>query len=155
MLKNVTPLLSPDLLKVLAEMGCGDELVIADGNFPAAAVARRLIRADAATVNALLDAVLSVIPLDAKVEMPLALLSSGAAIGADTNGKPAEPPAWERLRYLVERHEGERMFQILERDVFIERSKRAYAIVATGDREVCSVILRKGLIVLDGREYRL
>ncbi|MDR3345079.1 MAG: fucose isomerase [Oscillospiraceae bacterium] len=148
MLKNVPPLLSPDLLKALSEMGCGDEIVLADGNFPSAAVARRLIRADAATINALLDAVLSVIPLDAQAEMPVVLMGCGAS--------PSEPPIWERLRYLVERHEGERKFRILERDAFIERAKRAYVVVATGDREMCaSIILRKGLIVLDGKEFRL
>ncbi|MDR1805793.1 MAG: fucose isomerase [Clostridium sp.] len=147
MLKNVTPLLSPDLLKALSEMGCGDEIVIADGNFPSAAVARRLIRADAANVNALLDAVLSVIPLDSQAEMPLTLMSGGAQ---------TEPPSWECLRYLVERHEGERKFQVLGRADFIERAKRAYVIVATGDRESCgSIILRKGLVLLDDKDYRL
>ena len=149
MLKNLTPLLSPDLLKVLAEMGCGDEIVLADGNFPSAAVARRLIRADAATVNALLDAVLSAIPLDTQTETPLALMSCA------NHGQIQEPPSWERLRYLVERHEGERKFQVMDRDDFIERAKRAYALVATGDRDMCSIILRKGLIVLDNKEYRL
>ncbi|MDR1408960.1 MAG: fucose isomerase [Oscillospiraceae bacterium] len=148
MLKNVTPLLSPELLKVLSEMGCGDEIVLADGNFPSAAVARRLIRADSANVNALLDAVLSVIPLDTNAEGPLALMGNAPA--------QSEPPIWNRLRYLVERHEGERKFQVLERDAFVERAKRAYAIIATGDRELCaSIILRKGLVVLDSKDFRL
>jgi L-fucose mutarotase len=150
MLKNLSPLLSPALLKTLSEMGCGDEIVLADGNFPSASTARRLIRADSATVNALLDAVLSVMPLDSKTEMPLALLLADGSEGSN-----AEPPSWERLRYLVERHEGERKFQMLGHEDFIERAKRAYAIVATGDRELCSVILRKGLILLDNRDFRL
>ena len=64
MLKGINPLLSPDLLKILSEMGHGDEIIIADGGFPAARLARNLVRADATGCVAMLDAVLSVIPLD-------------------------------------------------------------------------------------------
>ncbi|MDR0884550.1 MAG: fucose isomerase [Oscillospiraceae bacterium] len=142
MLKNLSPLLSPEMLKVLSEMGLGDEIVIADGNFPASATARRLVRADGAQVNAALDAVLSVFPLDANAEMPVALMGSGML--------REEPPVWERLRYIVERHEGERKFQVLEREAFLERAKRAYAVIATGDKEnYSSVILRKGLVTVE------
>ncbi|MCL2023214.1 MAG: fucose isomerase [Oscillospiraceae bacterium] len=150
MLKNITPILSPEMLKVLSEMGCGDEIVIADGNFPAAAVARRLIRADSSTVNALLDAVLSVTPLCAYSESPIAILSYLTGSQSQTY----EPPCWERLRYIVERHEGERKLQMLDKEAFVERARRAYAVIATGDREVCSIVLRKGLVLLDTKDFR-
>ena len=151
MLKNITPLLSPDMLKILSEMGCGDELVIADGNFPASAVARRLIRADSTTVNVMLDAVLSVFPLCAHSEAPIALLNylEGG------NSADRRPDCEERLRYIVERHEGERVFHTLDKASFTDRARRAYAVIATGDREICSIVLRKGLVLLDSKDFRL
>jgi len=75
MLKHIPAILSPDLLKILMEMGHGDELVIADGNFPAAAVARRLVRLDGHGVPELLKAILRFFPLDPYVERPAALMA--------------------------------------------------------------------------------
>lgn len=77
MLKNISPVISPELLKILMEMGHGDELVIGDGNFPAASVAKRLVRADGHGVPELLDAVLALMPLDTYVEAPVALMDNG------------------------------------------------------------------------------
>jgi len=139
MLKKIPAMLSPELLKIIAEMGHGDELVIADGNFPASALARRLVRADGHGVPAVLDAVLEFLPLDAHVPAPVVLMD---------NGNPEEPPAvWERLRYIVERHEGERAFELVERFAFYDRARRAYAIVATGESAVyANVIIKKGVV---------
>ena len=72
MLKGISPVISPELIKILMEMGHGDELVIADGNFPAASVAQRLVRADGLAIPPLLEAILQVFPLDQYVEQPLA-----------------------------------------------------------------------------------
>ena len=76
MLKGISPLISPELLKTLCEMGHGDELVIADGNFPSESVGKNavVIRADGHGVPELLDAILKLIPLDTHVEKPVALM---------------------------------------------------------------------------------
>ncbi|MBR5113334.1 MAG: fucose isomerase, partial [Clostridia bacterium] len=79
MLKNISPVLSPNLLKILMEMGHGDEIVIGDGNFPAASVAKRLIRLDGHGVNEILDAILKLMPLDTYVEAPVGLMDNGDA----------------------------------------------------------------------------
>ena len=75
MLKGISNVISPELIKILMEMGHGDELVIADGNFPAASVARRLVRADGLGCTPLLDAILQLFPLDPYVEKPVALMA--------------------------------------------------------------------------------
>ena len=88
MLKNIPAVLSPELLKILMEMGHGDELVIGDGNFPAASNARRLVRLDGHGVPEILDAILTLFPLDTYVEAPVALM-------AVTPGDPTVPAIWE------------------------------------------------------------
>lgn len=140
MLKNISPLLSPELLKILAEMGHGDELVIGDGNFPAASVAQRLVRADGHGVPELLDAVLALFPLDTYVDAPVALMD---------NGDAANPPAvWARYREIVRLREGEKQFELVDRFDFYERAKNAYAVVATGETAIyANIILKKGVIV--------
>lgn len=139
MLKNISPLLSPELLKILAEMGHGDELVIGDGNFPAASVAQRLVRADGHGVPELLDAVLALFPLDTYVDAPVALMD---------NGDAANPPAvWARYREIVRLREGEKQFELVDRFDFYERAKNAYAVVATGETAIyANIILKKGVI---------
>ena len=97
MLKGISPLLSPELLKIIAEMGHGDELVIADGNFPSAGMARRLVRADGHAVPALLDAILALFPLDSFVERPAALMSV-------VPGDQTKPVIWDEFRTIVRRH---------------------------------------------------
>jgi len=140
MLKNISPLLSPEMLKILAEMGHGDELVIGDGNFPAASVARRLVRADGHGVPELLDAVLALFPLDTYVNAPVALMD---------NGDAANPPAvWARYREIVRLREGEKQFELVERFDFYERAKKAYAVVATGETAIyANIILKKGVVI--------
>ena len=77
MLKNISPILSPELLKILMEMGHGDEIVIGDGNFPAASIAQRLVRLDGHGVPEILDAILRLMPLDTYVDAPVALMDNG------------------------------------------------------------------------------
>jgi L-fucose mutarotase len=141
MLKGISPLLSPDLLKVLADMGHGDELVIADGNFPSASMARRLVRADGLGVPPLLDAILDLFPLDSYVDRPAALISV-------VPGDPTKPTIWEEFRSILRRHEpGFKDFDMVERFAFYERAKQAYAVLATSEAALYAcIILKKGVL---------
>ena len=141
MLKNIDPLLSPDLLMVLRSMGHGDEIAVVDGNFPAATMARRLVRLDGLTVTAVTNAILSVMPLDDFVPE--------AAWRMEVVGDPlAEQPIFEEFRTILARHEGSAFrLAALERFAFYERAKAAYAIVSTGETRLYgNIILKKGVI---------
>jgi len=141
MLKNIPPILSPELLKVLMEMGHGDEIVLADGNFPAASVAQRLLRCDGHGVPELLEAVLKFFPLDIYVEKPVGLM-------AVVPGDKTQPTIWETYRTIV-RNSGERFsdFEFIEPFAFYERAKKAYAVVATSEKALyANVILKKGVL---------
>ena len=94
MLKNIPPILSPAMLRVLMEMGHGDEIVLADGNFPAASVAQRLLRCDGHGVPELLEAILRFFPLDQYVEQPVALM-------AVVPGDSTRPSIWKRYRSII------------------------------------------------------
>lgn len=139
MLKGIPSVLSPELLKVLMEMGHGDELVIADGNFPAAALAQRLVRCDGHGIPVVLDAVLSLMPLDFIVEAPVVLMRS--SIGSQ------DPPVWEEYRAILRAHEPERAnIAYMERYAFYGRAAKAYAVVATGETAMRgNIILKKGV----------
>ena len=141
MLKGVSPVISPDLIKILMEMGHGDELVIADGNFPAASIAQRLVRADGLGGAMLLDAVLQIFPLDQYVEQPVALM-------AVVPGDPYKPVIWEEYRQTVQKYEtGFQDFEYVERFAFYERAKKAYAVLASGEMALyANIILKKGVI---------
>jgi L-fucose mutarotase len=141
MLKGISPLISPDLIKVLMEMGHGDELVIADGNFPSASVARRLVRADGLGCLALLDAILSLFPLDPHVETPVALM-------AVVPGDPYEPVIWDDYRKIILQHDTDFIdFIYVERFAFYERARSGYAVLATSETALyANIILKKGVI---------
>ena len=140
MLKNISPIISPELLKILMEMGHGDEIVIGDGNFPAASVAQRLVRLDGHGVNEIVDAILRLMPLDTYVEAPVALMD---------NGEPGNPaPIWSDYKETVTKNEGEKKFELVERFEFYERAKKAYAVVATGETAIyANIILKKGVVI--------
>ncbi len=141
MLKNIPTILNPDLLKILMEMGHGDEIVIGDGNFPAAAMGKRVVRCDGNGVCEVLDAILSLFPLDQYVENPLALMS--LVPGDDIN-----PVIWEEFKKIVRKHEPENCkFEFIERFAFYERAKDAYAVVSTGEGALyANIILKKGVV---------
>jgi L-fucose mutarotase len=140
MLKGIPSILSPDLLKILMEMGHGDEIVIADGNFPAASMAQRLIRADGHGVPVLLDAILQLFPLDTFVERPVALM-------AVVPGDDYQPTIWDEYRQIIQRHEAFTEFDYVERFAFYERAQQAYAVIATGEMALyANIILKKGII---------
>ncbi|NLG89993.1 MAG: L-fucose mutarotase [Clostridiaceae bacterium] len=142
MLKGIPGILSPELLKVLMEMGHGDEIVLADGNFPAASIANRLVRCDGHNIPELLDAILKFFPLDPYVDSPVALMQV-------VPGDPVETPIWDVYKDIVNRYEPENnKFEHIERFAFYERAKKAYAVVATGEKALyANIILKKGVVV--------
>ena len=144
MLKGISPILSPELLKALCEMGHGDELVIADGNFPSASVGKDavVIRADGHGTAELLDAILRLFPLDTYVEKPVALMQ---VVPGD---KEPTPAIWKEYETILEKHEpGNCRMETVERFAFYERAKKAYAIVATGETAAyANILLKKGVV---------
>lgn len=141
MLKNIPAIIPPELLKILDEMGHGDEIVIGDGNFPAASNAKRLVRCDGHGVPELLDAVLQLLPLDTYVESPVMLMQV-------TPGDDVDPVIWKDYRKIVDKHQDNVKFSEIERFAFYERARDAYAIVATGESALyANVILKKGVVI--------
>lgn len=142
MLKGISPILSPDLLKILAEMGHGDELVIGDCNFPAASVGKRCVRADGVSGTALLEAILQLFPLDTFVDAPVALMQ--VAPGT----MQGEPPVWGTFRNIIEKNQPGTRLEEIDRFAFYERAKNAYATVATTEQALYAcVIIKKGVLV--------
>lgn len=142
MLKKIPMIISPELLKILMEMGHGDEIVLADGNFPSASCAsRHLIRCDGHGIPKLLDAILEFFPLDKYVEAP-------AAVTEVVPGVPVVPVIWDEYKKILAEHERKEIkVEEVERFAFYERAKKAYAIVATSEESLYgNIILKKGVI---------
>jgi len=140
MLKGVPSIISPDLMKVLMDMGHGDELVLADGNFPGATMARRLVRADGLAIPPLLEAVLKFFPLDQYVDRPAILMQV-------VPGDPTKPTIWEEYRKILKADKKFTEFEQIERNAFYQRAKNAFAVVATGEAALyANVILKKGVV---------
>lgn len=137
MLIGLHPLLSPDLLHVLASMGHGDDIVIADANFPGASNARRLIRADGANATDLLDAVLSVLPLDAYVAHAAHTME---VVGDAQTVPPVVAEFHDRI--------GQRtVCATLDRFAFYDLARDAFAIVQSGENRLYgNIILKKGVV---------
>lgn len=140
MLKHIPANLTPDLLKILMEMGHGDDLVIADGNFPAASHAQRLVRLDGQTVPEVLASVLELFPLDTYADAPVSYMATAEG--------DAEPDIWSVYdRVFTEADEAPSAVEKLERFDFYGRAKQAYAIIATSETALyANVILKKGVI---------
>lgn len=138
MLKNIPKLISPELLKVLCEMGHGDEIVIADANFPSATNAKRLVRADGIGGKELLKAILELIPLDIYAEHNFYLMET-------TNGDPT-PTIWSEYIDIAS-VDPNLSVGYLSRQEFYDRSKNAFAIIASGEEAIyANIILKKGVI---------
>lgn len=144
MLKGIPPILSPKLLKALCEMGHGDELVIADGNFSSESIGKNaiVIRADGHGAAEILDAVLQLLPLDAYVERPVALMQ---IVAGDTC---PVPQIWDRYQEILQKYEpNNARIESMERFAFYERAKNAYLIIATGETAIyANVLLKKGVV---------
>ncbi len=139
MLKGLSPLLTPDLLHVLASMGHGDELVLADTNFPAATHARRLVRLPGVDAPRVLDAILSVLPLDDFVDQPALTMQ----VVGDASAVPEVVLAFNASL----RQHGAVASTAIERSAFYERAAAAFAIIATGECRVYgNILLKKGVV---------
>jgi len=140
MLKGIPAIISPDLLKVLMEMGHGDELVLGDANFPALSHAQRFVRSDCA-IPELLDAILRFFPLDTFVPEPVLLMDV-------VKGDNYQPVIWDKYKAIIFKHEpGFKGFALLERFAFYERARRGFAIVITTEpARYANIILKKGIV---------
>ena len=144
MLKNIPLILSPSLLMTLMEMGHGDEIVIGDGNFPAESVGRDCIavhRTDGHGVPELLDAILTLMPLDQYAARPVGLMEV-------VPGDPVVPTIWDEYRRILKAHDPDHcQIEMIERFAFYERAKKAYAIIASGEKAIyANIILKKGVV---------
>lgn len=145
MLKGIPKILSPELLKVLCEMGHSDRLVIADGNFPAESIGKDaiVIRMDGHGACEVLEAILQLFPLDTYVEHPVNLMQV-------MPGDKVETPIWKSYEKIVEKADGRGAGAIgqTERFAFYEEAKGAYAIIATGESALyANIMLQKGVVV--------
>ena len=141
MLKGISPILTPELLKILAEMGHGDELVIGDCNFPAQSMGRRCVRCDGHRGTELLDAILALFPLDQFVEAPVTVMAP--APGA----MDGNPPIWAEFAEIVEKHQPGTKIRHVERFSFYDEAKKCYAVISTGETALyANVILQKGVV---------
>ena len=142
MLKGINTIISPDLMKVLMEMGHGDEIVFGDRNFPGNSSANILIRYDGcSSIPLLLDAILPLFPLDYAAEFSCILMHPAIK-------QKQAPIIWKEIIDMIKKYpEGEKNELILERPAFIERAKKAYCVIVTSEAAKCgNIILRKGVV---------
>lgn len=141
MLRGIPSLLSPELMKILMEMGHGDELVLADGNFPCFAYPEKIVRCDGHGVAELLDAILRFMPLDRYVENPTILMQV-------LPGDPYVPKNLEIYREIGFKYEKDGLHEAaIDKLDFYARAKKAYAVVVTSETELyANIILRKGVL---------
>lgn len=145
MLKGIPKILSPELLKVLAEMGHSDRIIISDGNFPAHSMGKDaiVIRMDGHGVPEILDAILQLFPLDTYVEHPVNLMEV-------MPGDPVETPIWDTYKEIVAKYDkrGAAAIGNIERFAFYEEAKKVYAIIATSESALyANIMLQKGVVI--------
>lgn len=144
MLKGIPKILSPELLKILCEMGHSDTIVIADGNFPIGLMGKdmKVIRMDGHGVCEILDAMLQLFPLDSYVEHPVQLMEV-------MPGDKVETPIWDEYKAIVKKYDdrGAAAVGNIERFAFYEEAKKAYAVIATSEGALyANVKLQKGVV---------
>ena len=143
MLKTIPGNISPQLMMALMEMGHGDKIVLADANFPAAANARRLVRADGIEIPDLLESLMKYFPLDNFVEYPVKLMAVAPGLGET-------PEIWDTYGAIIEKHDDSNAFtkfEYLERMIFYEEAKKAFAVVATGTTvKYANIMLQMGVV---------
>ncbi len=143
MLKGIPAIIPPDLLKALAEMGHGDEICIADGNFPGHTFGKNVIRLDGHGVPEVLEAVLKLVPLDSYVEKPVTIMEK-------VKGDTVETPIWDVYKSIVAKFDsrGADCVGQLERFAFYERVKDSSVVVMTGEKALyANIVLKKGVVV--------
>jgi len=138
MLKDIPPIISPELLKVLMEMGHGDEIVLADGNYPSESAGTKVIRADGLGIPELLKAILKFFPLDTYVDINV--------IYMDTKNDEI-PSIWNKYKEILKKSKENFNIGKLERFKFYKRASQSYCVVASGEQALyANVILKKGVI---------
>jgi len=138
MLKNIPPIISPELMKVLMEMGHGDEIVLADGNYPSASAGPLVIRADGHGIPELLKAILQFFPLDTYADINVIYMDTG---------NDEIPSIWNKYQEILKKSKENFNIGKLERFKFYERAKKSYCIVASGEKVLyANIILKKGVV---------
>ena len=141
MLKQIPKILSPELVKYLMEMGHGDELVLAEANFPAHRIGQRVIRMDGHGVCEILEAILQLFPLDTYTESPVKIMEK-------VPGDQVATPIWDEFKAIVAKHDSrEKAIGSIERFAFYEEAKNCYFIIATSYKAVYgNIMLQKGVV---------
>ncbi len=143
MLKGIPSIISPELLKILCEMGHTDELTIGDGNFPGHTYGKKVIRLDGHGVPEILDAILQLFPLDTYVDHPITLM--GVVPGDDV-----KTPIWDKYKEIVAKHDerGAACFEEIDKWEFYDRTKNhSSVVIMTGESELyANIILKKGVV---------
>ncbi len=147
MLKGIPKILPPELLKILCEMGHSDRLVIADGNFPSESMGKnaKVIRMDGHGVPEILDAILTVFPLDSYVDSPAVLMEL-----MDCDKGRVQTPIWDEYAEIVTKHDarGKDAIANIDRFKFYDEAKECYCIIATGESAIyANIMLQKGVVV--------
>jgi L-fucose mutarotase len=141
MLKKIPKIIPPELFKIMMEMGHGDEIVIADGNFPSHSIGKKIVRVDSSGIPELLEAILHFFPLDSYVKTPSAIMD---IVPGDTI---KTPEIWRDYKRIIGKYEKNNKMQKMDKKSFYERSKKAYAVVATGEKALyANIILKKGVV---------
>ncbi|MHC4675586.1 MAG: RbsD/FucU family protein [Planctomycetota bacterium] len=139
MLKNIPACISPDLMHILMSTGHGDEIVLADADFPAVSYSQRLVRADGLKTATLLDAILKFFPLDTYVKEPVLIMDA-------SEWRQDEPPYYQEFRSIIKQHDSQFSdFDYVKRFDFYEKARTAFAVIATGEPEG-NLILKKGCV---------
>ena len=140
MLNNIPKILPSELVRLMMDMGHGDELVIGDGNFPANSMGVPVVHMDGHGVPEVLDAVLTLMPLDAYVEQPTALM-------AVVPGDSIVPVIWEDFYRILARRGHSAPSQMIERYAFYERVKKAFVVIGTSEAaQYANILLKKGIV---------
>ena len=147
MLKGISPLLSPDILRALAAMGHGDYIALCDANCPVETFGRNggalVLHADGISATDLLRAILDIMPVDESYPYPFLI---GNKTAADRN---IEPPIWDEFKCIAAEYDprGADAFEQFERDDFCNFISRGYAVIQTGERALYgNIAIRKGVI---------
>lgn len=139
MLKNIPKIIPPELLKILCEMGHGDEIVIADGNFPSASIGQRVVYLTGNGTAEVFEAVLKLLPLDT-YDKPLYLMEV-------VKGDDVKTPIWDEYKKIAGEYTDDD-FEYIERFAFYERARKAYAVIATDEEALyANILLKKGVVV--------
>lgn len=146
MLNSISKILTGDLLKLLCDMGHGDEIIIADANFPADSIAKRLIRLPGLDVSTVLEAIKPIFPVDVKYsEYPAVVMDMTET---DKSSGMKEPQTWSDFEGILKTVYPEIKLGRLERYEFYERAKDAYAVIQTGEERIYgNLLLIKGVVL--------